>query len=112
MDDRRGNPSDPDEEAERVRKALGNLETWKSQSGGEFSGGVTMQYGSGKKYHVQIGNPELAQRIVSRPIEQSNPPPQITEQTEPIPPLPLAQPPTRRRGWFNWLIDLFKGDRP
>ena len=66
-DPRHGNPSDPAEEAERVRKAHENLTKWQDQYGG-FSGGVSMQMGSGRKYEVPIGNPEIAQKIVSRPL--------------------------------------------
>ena len=68
MDDRRGNPSDPAEEAERVRKAMENLENWGKKYGGEFAGGVTMKSGSGKQYDVQIGDAVVSQKITSRTL--------------------------------------------
>lgn len=64
---RYGNPSDPAEEVQRIRRAYQNIENWQDQYG-EFSGGVSMQYGSGKVYEVPIGDPEIAAKIVSRPI--------------------------------------------
>jgi len=70
MNDRHGNPSDPDEEDERVRKALANVQNWLSKYGAEFSGGVSMQMGSGKKYVVPIGDREIAQKVVSRPLPE------------------------------------------
>ena len=65
---RYGNPSDPQEEADRISGVTRNLEAWASKYGVEFSGGVSMQFGSGKRYEVGIGNPEIAQKVVSRPL--------------------------------------------
>jgi hypothetical protein len=74
---RHGNPSDPAEEAERVRKAHENLTKWQDRHSG-FSGGlsmqnfsgVSMQMGDGKRYEVPIGDPKIAiaQTITSRPL--------------------------------------------
>lgn len=85
---RYGNPCDPQEEAERISGALKNLDDWAMKYGGSFSGGVNMQYGSGKKYSVQVGSPELAQKIVSRPLS------------------PPFKPRIART--LGWLIDLIK----
>lgn len=69
MNDRHGNPSDPDEEAERVRKALANVQNWQDKYGGAgFSGGVRMQYqgdgGASRVYGVPIGRPEITEKAV------------------------------------------------
>src|SRR5438445_13762851 len=69
---RYGNPSDPAEEAARVLKAYKNIDDWQRKTGAQLSGGVSMQYGDGKVYDVTIGNPAIAQKVVSRPID---PPP-------------------------------------
>jgi len=119
MNDRRGNPSDPDEEAERVRKAYENVENWGKKYGAEFSGDVSMQMGSGKKYMVPIGDREIAQKIVSRPLP-------VFEAAPVLP--PIVNPPIGdnwrdivrtcdipiegrpHRSWFNRLIDRIFGE--
>jgi hypothetical protein len=67
MDDRIGNPSDPDEERERIRKALANAENWQQKYGGQFSGGVRMQGegagGKSRQHDVLVGDPGVAKKI-------------------------------------------------
>lgn len=62
-----GNPSDPEEEAERVGKALQNLQDWQNKFGG-FSGGVRMPSGRSKVYEVPIGQPEIASKVMPTTI--------------------------------------------
>jgi len=105
MDDRRGNPSDPAEEAERIRKAYENVDNWQRKYGGEFSGSVKMSVGSGPVYEVPIGQPEIAQKIVSRPIAPPTAVPLIeSAESAPEPsPLPQVQP---QPSWLRRLFDL------
>jgi hypothetical protein len=70
MDDRIDNPSDPDEERERIRKALANVENWQQKYGGQFFGGVRMQAqgaaGVSRGHGVTIGDPDMAKKIAPR----------------------------------------------
>lgn len=113
---RYGNPSDEGEEAARIGKAFQNMEDWKERNGG-FSGGVTMQYGNGPVYQVGIGQPEIAQKIVSRPIA---PPVETKALPEPAkavlpPPLPSVQPDVSEpliKRITGWIWKTISGDRP
>ncbi len=127
MNDRKGNPSDPAEEAERARKAYQNLADWQDRNA-VFSGGVSMQYGAGKQYNVQIGQPEIAQKIVSRPLppmeEVKALPESVTTSTGNFTnvdgPLSIPQSPINivgtlpsepKRSWFDWLFASIFGER-
>lgn len=105
---RYGNPSAPAEEAERVGKARDNLVEWQRKTGAEFSGGVSMSYGDGPTYKVPIGDREIAQKIVSRPLPPKPPTRALPEPAEaaPEPPPVTVSPP---RSWFVRLIIRIKG---
>ncbi len=99
MDDRKGNPSDPAEEAERVRKAYQNVQNWQDKYGAQFSGGVSMQYGAGKQYNIQIGQSEIAQKIVSRPLPPMEEVKALPEHIQP------------KQSWFDWLFSSIFGEK-
>jgi hypothetical protein len=116
MNDRRGNPSDPDEEAERVRKALANVQNWQNKYGAEFSGGVSMQMGSGKKYEVPIGDREIAQKVVSRPLPAPDsilalPPAAYSATTHDFAGEMIPCEIKLRRSWFNRMFDWLFGEK-
>lgn len=109
---RYGNPSDPTEETVRIRNAHDNVEKWRREYAGEFSGGVTMQYGSGKVYEVPIGNPEIAQKISGRALGPTPETQSLPEPAEFAPePTKLGiPPPTPPQSWVWRLINLIKGE--
>ncbi len=115
MNDRRGNPSDPNEEAERIRKAYENVDNWQKKYGSEFSGQVKMSYGAGPTYQVQIGRPEIAQQVVSRPIEAPSKQTDLPEPAESAPEPPPTYlgipPPIPRQFWLWRLINRITGSR-
>lgn len=108
---RYGNPSDPNEESDRIEGAAKNLENWAAKYGGSLSGGVSMQYGSGKKYEVPIGQPEIAQKVVSRPLAASPVAPSLPKATTTFAsgPLKVTLAPEPKR--VNRLLALIFGDR-
>lgn len=88
-------PIDPQEEAERVRKALQNVEDWKQKyvGNGGFSGGIRMTVqtqdgvvGSRMQY---FGDPKIRQKIAEplatlpKPSEPAASPPKVI--TQPLP---------------------------
>ncbi len=110
---RYGNPSDPTEEVERVRAAYESFDKWQRKYGGEFSGSVSMSVGDGKVYTVPVGDREIAQKVVSRPIAYTTPVaralPEPAEAAPEPPPIPVTAPQSclarllnRIKGAFRW----------
>lgn len=97
---RYGNPSDPAEEETRIRGAFQNVQDWQDKYGAQFSGGVTMGYGD-KSYHVPIGDPAIADRIVSRPIGKEAEAKALPEPAPP--PIPVQE------SWITRLLNSIKG---
>ena len=107
---RHGNPSDPNEEAERVRKAYENVDEWQKKYGSELSGGVKMSFGNGPAYEVPIGRPEIAQKVVSRPItSQTMSKKDLPEPAEAAPEPPPLQSVPPQQFWLWRLINRITG---
>jgi hypothetical protein len=106
---RYGNPSDEAEEAGRIGKAYENVDKWQRKYGAEFSGGVSMSYGDGPVYNVPIGDREIGQKIVGRPISQQPKPMALPEPAEsaPEPEIAVELPP--RQSWLARLFTRIKG---
>ncbi len=109
-DHRYGNPSDPNEEADRIRKAYENVDNWQKKYGSEISGAVKMSYGAGPTYEVTIGDKQIAQKVTSRPITSTAPLgrslPEPAESAPEPPPLPPTVP---RQFWLWRLINRITG---
>ena len=109
MNDRRGNPSDPAEEAERIRRAYENVDNWQKKYGSEFSGQVKMSYGAGPTYEVTIGDKQIAQKVASRPIEAPSKQTALPEPAEAAPEPPPLPPTVPRQFWLWRLINRITG---
>ncbi len=107
---RYGNPSDPLEEADRIRAAYENVDNWQKKYGSELSGGVKMSFGNGPTYEVPIGRPEIAQKVTSRPIMQEKGK-YLPEPAESAPEPPPLLPIVPRQFWLWRLINRIMGIR-
>lgn len=100
-----------DEEAERIAGAARNIENWAKKYGGEFSGGVRIQYqdarGASPMIEAQLGKRQIAEKVAPSTSQWVGPP--LLSPLTPLidAPAPTPLPVRVERHWaLRWIFNL------